>query len=97
MDIQNINKLKSKFAAKATGDELVLVPLCGHVSNMNQLFTLNETGRFIWEKIDHISTPDSIATELANEFDVDIELAKSDVKDFVQKLSMYFNEVHFEK
>jgi hypothetical protein len=97
MDIDNLYKLKSRFAAKATGEELVIVPLCGHVSKMNRLFTLNETARFIWEKLDRDATTESIAKALAEEFEIDFETAKADVHDFLQKLTTYFNEITFEK
>ena len=50
MEIRQLNAIKSKFVTRTVGDELVIVPLSGNVAQMNRLFTLNETGKFIWEK-----------------------------------------------
>ena len=97
MDIDKIYKLKSRFASKATGNEMVIVPLIGHVSKMNQLFTLNETGRFIWEKIEENASPESIAHAMMQEFDVNADLAKKDVEDFLNRLSLFINQIDFEK
>lgn len=97
MNIDKIYKLKSHFASKATGNEMVIVPLSGHVSKMNQLFTLNETGRFIWEKIEENATPESIAQAMMQEFDVNADLAKKDVEDFIRRLSSFINQIEFER
>ena len=46
MNLQTLHELKSRFVARNVGNELILVPLTANVAQMNELFTLNETGKF---------------------------------------------------
>ena len=36
---------------RKTGNEYVLVPIANNIADMNSVYTLNETGAFIWEHI----------------------------------------------
>jgi hypothetical protein len=47
---------------------------------------LNPTGSFIWARINQASE-EEIAVELAREFDVEEEQARSDVRAFITRLS----------
>mgnify|MGYP001233706598 CR=1 FL=1 len=92
MEIQDLNKLKSQFVTREVGNELVLVPLSNNVSNMKELFTMNETGRFIWENLTEKMTVDKLAEKLMQEFEVDEETAIKDIKLFLEKVSQMKNE-----
>ena len=87
MDITGLFNKKSQFATRYVGKELVLVPVKNSVAEMNELFTLNEVGSFIWENIDGINTEESIAASVADEFEVDMQTAKTDVADFLYRLT----------
>jgi hypothetical protein len=47
MDVQSIKNLQSRFVSREVGNELILVPLTNNVAQMNSMFTLNETGKFM--------------------------------------------------
>ena len=51
MDLKTIYLKKTDFVVREIGNELILVPLVGNVAKMNEMFTMNETGKFIWESI----------------------------------------------
>lgn len=85
MNSNTLRNLKSQFVAQVVGHELMLVPLTAHVKHMNEMFTLNETGRFIWEHLEENSI-DSLAKSIATHFDIDVETAKSDLEDFLSHL-----------
>lgn len=87
MNIHFLFELKSKYITREIGDELVLVPLSGNVAQMNVLFTLNETGKFIWEQLDGKNTMEDIIALLVQEFDVEAETAKIDVETFLNKIA----------
>ncbi|MCE5175437.1 MAG: PqqD family protein [Bacteroidales bacterium] len=91
MEIRDLNKLKSQFVTRQVGNELVLVPLSNNVSNMKELFTMNETGRFIWENLTEKMTVDKLAEKLMQEFEVDEETAIKDIKLFLEKVSQMKN------
>ncbi|MFA7043037.1 MAG: PqqD family protein [Bacteroidales bacterium] len=87
MEIQDLNKLKAQFVTRQVGNELVLVPLSNNVSNMKELFTMNETGRFIWENLTEKMTVDKLAEKMMQEFEVDEETAIKDINLFLEKVS----------
>jgi len=87
MDIIEIFNKKSLFATRNVGGELILVPVKSKVADMNEIFTLNEAGCFIWNNIDGKKDIDDIVNSLASEFDVDENTAKKDVKDFIERLN----------
>jgi hypothetical protein len=90
MNLQTLHKLKSRFVARNIGNELVLVPLTANVAQMNELFTLNETGKFIWENINEHSTILEIENLMIETFDIDSATAKRDIELFLIKLETTF-------
>ena len=90
MNLQSLHKLKSKFVARNVGNELILVPLTANVAQMNELFTLNETGKFIWENINENSTVLEIENSMTETFNIDSTTAKRDIELFLNKLETTF-------
>lgn len=74
------------LVVKEIGDEKVLIPLRSSVADMEQIYTLNETAAFIWEKMDGNTNLDEIIRNLVEEYDVDYETARADVEDFVNEM-----------
>lgn len=90
MNLQSLHKLKSKFVARNIGNELILVPLTANVAQMNELFTLNETGKFIWENVNDNSTVLELENLMIETFDIDSAIAKRDIELFLSKLETTF-------
>ena len=86
MEFQTLHNLKPKFVARQVGTEMILVPLSGNVAQMNELFTLNETARFIWENTNETNTITDIENLMTEQFDIDIETAHHDIDLFMKKL-----------
>ena len=86
MDLQTLYKLKNKFVARQVGNEMILVPLTGNVAQMNELFTLNETARFIWENTKENTTIEDIEKLMIEEFDIDAITAMDDIELFLKRL-----------
>ncbi len=87
---QIINK-KSDFAAKQVGDELVLVPMKDNVAEMNEMFTLNEVGAFIWQQLDDGISRQDLTRSLVQEFDIDVNTAAKDLDSFLAQLQEMMN------
>jgi hypothetical protein len=85
MDINELYNRKSLFAIRNVGAEKILVPIKNNIANMTELFTLNEVGSFIWDKIDGKNTKENIAIAITNEFDIDELTAKKDLAEFIEK------------
>ena len=71
---------------RTVGEGTVLVPTGERVVDMNGMIVLNDTGKFIWERLDGSHSPQDIAKALAEEYDVSLDDAASDVNDFLNEL-----------
>ena len=74
---------------RKTGNEYVLVPIANNIADMNSVFTLNETGAFIWELIDGKRDVDELVSEMTKEYDIDVPTAAADVMAFIEKMNKY--------
>ncbi len=88
MDIQTLYKMKSKFVARKVGNELIIVPLTDNVAQMSELFTLNETAKFLWENISEHASNEDIEKLLTDEFEVDAETTRRDVAAFLSNMDI---------
>jgi hypothetical protein len=74
---------------RKTGDEYVLVPVANNIADMDSVYTINETGAFIWEQIDGEKTVEEIIAALIAEYDIDNGTASKDVLNFVDNMNKY--------
>jgi hypothetical protein len=88
-DLKRVLSHSPHIVTKKTGKEYVLVPLADNIADMNRLFTLNETGAFIWELIDGKKNVGEIINALTDEYDIDNETASKDVLLFIENMSNY--------
>ena len=72
-----------------TGNEYVLVPIANNIADMNSMYTLNETGAFIWEHINGKNSVENIINDLTQEFDIDYSTASIDVFSFINEMEKY--------
>jgi hypothetical protein len=72
-----------------TGDEYVLVPIANNIADMNSMYTLNETGAYIWEHIDGRNCVEDIINALTKEYEVDYDTASTDVFSFIDNMQKY--------
>ena len=72
-----------------TGNEYVLVPVANNIADMNSVYTLNETGAFIWEHINGENSVEDIINEMMEEYEVDFLTASEDVYSFIDDISKY--------
>lgn len=92
MTLNEIYQLKSRFVVREVDGELILVPLTSHVARMNQMFVLNELGKFIWENIEENTTFEQLTTVILDNFEVEEAQAKSDLTVFIDKLTNTLSE-----
>jgi len=87
--LKSIVSQSESIVTRKTGNEYVLVPITDNIADMNSVYTLNETGAFIWEKIDGKRDLDEIIAAVINEYDIDRKSAESDVFSFIENMSKY--------
>ena len=89
MDLNKIPKKNSKIVARKTGSEYVLVPVRDNIVDMEAVYTLNETGAFIWEQINGIRNVEEIIDSITMHYNIDKATATEDVYSFINNMSKY--------
>jgi hypothetical protein len=74
---------------RKTGNEYVLVPVTDNIADMTSVYTLNETGAFIWEQIDGKRNAEEIIRVLTTEYDIDFETASGDFYSYIENMRKY--------
>ena len=78
-------KLKDGFILRTVAGETVVLPT-GGVTNFDMMITLNDTGRFLWERLSVGAEETELVEALLAEYDVTEELASKSVSAFVARL-----------
>jgi Mrp family chromosome partitioning ATPase len=78
-------KEKELVTRDVAGEEII-VPIKGHVGDLDGVFTLNEVGAMIWRLIDGQTTVRQLMEAVRNEYDVEVPEAEKDVVDFLRSL-----------
>ena len=88
-ELKSVPSRSPSVVTRKTGNEYVLVPVTNNIADMTSVYTLNETGTFIWELIDgKISVADLIIAVI-DKYDIDKETATRDVFSFIDNMSSY--------
>ena len=88
-DLKSVPSHSPNIVTRKTGNEYVLVPVANNIADMNSVYTLNETGAFIWELIDGRKSIEEIIKSLTEEYDIGYESASEDVLSFINNMSNY--------
>lgn len=78
-------KLKQGFLLREIAGDTVVIPT-GDAVDLNMMITLNETGRFLWQKLETETDEAGLVEALLAEYDVDELTAQTHVAAFVRKL-----------
>ena len=87
--LKSILSHSTTVVTRKTGNEYILVPVTNNIADMNSVFTLNETGAFIWDQIDGKRSVEEIITALTEEYDIDDGTASEDVFTFIDNMNKY--------
>jgi len=75
------------IVAREIEGEIIIVPLAAGIGGVeDELFTLNETGRAIWSKLDGHRTLADVVAEMAAEFAAEDDEIERDVVGLVTEL-----------
>ncbi len=88
-DLKSVLSHSPSVVTRKTGTEYVLVPVADNIADMDSVYTLNETGAFVWEHIDGKRTVEDLIAALTGEYDIDSETATNDVISLLEEMSKY--------
>ena len=78
-------KLKNGFILRTVAGETVVLPAAG-VTDFDMMITLNETGKFLWERLTVGAEEAELVQALLAEYEVTEEVAARSVAAFVARL-----------
>ena len=79
-------KIKSGFIVKEIAGQYVVIALGAASKIFNGIIKLNDSGKFIWDKLAVGADNDDIVNALLEEYDVDRTVAEADVDKFIDEL-----------
>lgn len=78
-------KLKEGFVLRTISGQTVVLPTGGDL-DLSMMIKLNDTGRFIWERLEKGTEVEELVADMLKEYDVSEEKAKEYVEQFIQKV-----------
>lgn len=74
------------FIFRKIVEETILVPVFQDVADMDAIYTLNELGAFIWEKLAEPLPESRLQVNILEEFDVDAATITDDLGVFLEEM-----------
>lgn len=85
--LNNVYAISEDVVAREIEGEIIIVPLVAGIGDLeDELFTLNETGKAIWDKIDGRRSLGEVIAELAKEYQAEPGEIETDVLGLAQEL-----------
>lgn len=80
-------KLNNNFVLRQVVDVWIVLPLGDATVSFDGILKLNETGVFLWRKLEGGADRETLVQALTEEYDVSAERAAQDIDKFLAKLS----------
>lgn len=79
-------KIKNGFILRTVAGQNLIVPVGENAMNFNAAITLNESAAFLWNKLTEEQSEEQLLSALTEEYAIDEETAKADIKVFLDVL-----------
>jgi hypothetical protein len=87
IDLNSIYKLSEDLVARDVQGEFVIIPITSGIGDLDdEIFSLNNFGRSVWDKLDGKSSLKDIAGVLAMEFEGALTEIEEDLCGFLEEL-----------
>jgi hypothetical protein len=86
VSVSDIYRCCEDLVTREIVGETIIVPISGKLANMQQIYTLNDTGDYVWKRFDGQTTLQSIRDGITEEFDIDGDTAWKDLEELVTDL-----------
>ena len=87
VNLDTVYKPSEDVVAREIQGEFIIIPIASGIGDLeDEIFTLNETGRAIWEKLDGKKSLKEIAAALSQEFQAPLEGIEQDVSGLTEEL-----------
>ena len=77
---------KSDLVTRSITGETIIVPVHGHVGDLDSIYTLNEVGSTVWGFIDGETSVSQIIDAVSREYEATREETKADIIELIESL-----------
>lgn len=78
-------RIKDGFILRTVSGQTVVLPVSGDL-DLNMMIRLNDTGCFLWEKLQKDTTVDELVGEVLKNYDTDETVVREYIEKFVEGL-----------
>jgi hypothetical protein len=87
LDVNTRPRPSADIVARVIDGQIIIIPLVSGIGDMeDELYTLNDTGKDIWDRMDGTRTIEQIVKELSSDFDASEDTLRTDVLGLVDEL-----------
>lgn len=79
-------KVKEGYLLRELADTFVVVPTGKATLDFSGVITLNGPGAFLWKLLSEEKTEGELLKAITEEYEVEVETAKVDIVEFIEKL-----------
>ena len=79
-------RIEKDFVLREIAGDYIIIPTGSTVLEFNGLVTVNEVGVTLWNMLQEEVTMDELVQGILNEYDVEQEVARNDIQEFLAKL-----------
>jgi hypothetical protein len=87
VSLQKVYKPSDDVVAREVAGEFIIIPVAAGVGDLeDEIFSLNDSGKSIWDKLGEGKKLKDVALELSREFDAPLEKIEEDCAGLIQEL-----------
>ncbi len=79
-------KIKKGFLLRKVGTQNVVVAVGAASKDFNGIIRLNDSGKYLWEKLANGSDEETLLKDMLNDYEIDEATAKADIGRFLESL-----------
>ena len=79
-------KVEKEFVLREIAGDYIIIPTGKTVLDFNGLITVNEVGASLWIMLQEEVSLDDLVNGILNEYDVEEEIAREDIQEFLTSL-----------
>lgn len=79
-------RINKEFVLREIAGDYVIIPTGQTVLEFNGLITVNEVGVVLWNMLQNEVTEDQLVEGILEEYDVEEEVAREDIRNFLDRL-----------
>jgi hypothetical protein len=87
LDVNARPRPSNDIVARVIDGQIIIIPLVSGIGDLEEeLYTLNDTGKNIWDRLDGTRTLEQIVKEMSADFEASEDVLRTDVLGLVDEL-----------